>query len=119
MSLLSLVPKLIEKTQQGKVTWERGPLSEFHYISDLLSNGVTGLKHTVAIEQISTVNESNPESTYYIKIFDCKEDIPKLEFMEKVELSKISGLLKEVRNHVLNKNYSNRIEQINGYLDTI
>jgi hypothetical protein len=119
MSLISLVPKLVEKTQSGKITWTKGPLAEFHYVSSMLENSTLGLKHIISVEQVSTVNESNPESSYYIKLFDAKEQMPVLEFMEKVEITKISALLKEVRNQVMNKNYSSRLEQLKNHLDSI
>ncbi len=113
MSLISLIPKLVEKTQQGKITWTKSSHSEFNYISNALDSSV------ISIEQILLVGENVFEAVYYIKLFDVKNDTTTLEFMEKVEIAKISGLLKEVRNQVNQKKHSEKIDGLKNYLETL
>ncbi len=113
MSLLSLIPKLIEKTQQGKISWVKGDTCEFQYISSDINF------NRIHIEQIPSVNENTVEPIYYVKLFSLKLQEPTLEFMEKVEIGKISGLLKEVRNQVLHKNYSTKLDELKNYLETL
>ena len=113
MSLLSLIPKLVEKTQAGKITWTKAFNCEFRYISSTLDS------NKISIEQIPTIGENTLDAFYYIKLFDVKDDIPVLELMEKIEIGKLSALLKEVRNQVLHTRYSEKIDGLKTFLDTL
>ena len=113
MSLLALIPKLLEKTQQGKIGWRKSPTSDLNYMAENI-NG-----HAISIEQIVCAEGTALETFYFIKLWNTSKELPFIEFMEKVEVSKISALIKEVRSSLINKNYTSKLDELKNYLDTL
>lgn len=119
MLLSAFIPKLLEKTKEGKITWKESVIlgNETHWISSKLFDSVC----VFTIEKFFVVsNETSlPEETYYLKYCDLNVEVPIVKYMEKVSAQQISGLVKEVRNSLNNAKYTEILKRIEFGLDNL